>query len=355
MALQNLAYRIKQKAQSMGFTLAAILPARPSRHIGYYRAWLESGHHAQMAYLARPDAVVRRADLAQTVPEAKSVVVVVANYHTGHLPPAVLNDPARGIIASYAWGVDYHDLLTPKLRNLQAWIAAQLPGAVNGRAYIDTGPVLERELAQQAGLGFIGKNTCLIHPGMGSFMFLGEMILDAALPFDEPGEAGGTCGHCTRCLVACPTDALPAPRVLNSNRCISYLTIENKGDIPPNLRPLMGNRIFGCDICQEVCPYNRRFALPTDEPAFRAALDSMAPPLLDLMALDDDGFRRRFKGSPIKRAKRRGFLRNVAVALGNWGSAEAIPALRRASHDPEALIQSHAQWALAHIEARVKS
>ncbi len=339
----------------MGFTLAAIVPAVPSRYIGYYQAWLKAGHHAEMAYLARPDAVARRASLAKTVPGARSVVVVAANYHTRHLPPHILTNPSRGIIAGYAWGVDYHKLLTPKLRELQTWIAAQLPGPVHGRAYIDTGPVLERDLARQAGLGFIGKNTCLIHPRLGSFLFLAEIILDAALPFDAPAGAAGTCARCARCLAACPTNALPAPFVLNSNRCISYLTIEHKGEIPVNLRPLLGNRIFGCDICQEVCPYNRRFALPTAEPAFRAALDDMAPPLLDLISLDDEGFRRRFKNSPLKRAKRRGLLRNVAVALGNWGHRQAIPALKQAGHDPEPLIQTHARWALAHIEARAKS
>ena len=353
MVSQSLAARIKSQAYALGFTMAAIVPPVPSRYSRYYEAWLAADHHAEMGYLARPDAVARRADLSLTVPGAASVVVVAANYHTQHLPPEILNDPARGVIASYAWNLDYHDLLTPKLYALQSWIAAQADVPVNGRAYIDTGPVLERELAEQGGLGFIGKNTCLINPRLGSYFFLGEIILDYPLQTDPPATVDlAGCGRCTRCLVACPTDAFVAPHVLDSNRCISYLTIELKGDIPLTLRPLMGNRIFGCDICQEVCPYNRRFAIPTDEPAFQAGLERMAPSLLDLVALDDQSFRTRFKGSPIKRTKRRGLLRNVCVALGNWGSREAIPALQQALHDPEPLIQGHAAWALAQIQAK---
>ncbi len=344
-----LVHNLKGKAASLGFTQAAVIPAQPSQHSQYYEAWLKAGHSGDMAYLARPDAVARRADLSLTVPEAKSVIALSANYHTQDLPPDILNDPSRGIIASYAWNIDYHTLLTPRLYELQGWLEAQVDQPIYGRAYIDTGPVLERELAARAGLGFIGKNTCLIHPDMGSYVFLAEIILDYELPFDQP-EARGTCGRCTRCLTACPTDAFPEPYILDSRRCISYLTIEFRGDIPLSLRPLLGNRIFGCDICQEVCPYNRRFALPTDEPAFRATFDQMAPSLLDLIALNDDGFRTRFRKSPIKRSKRRGFLRNVCIALGNWGNPAAIPALEQAGHDHEPLISSHAAWALAQVK-----
>lgn len=345
---QTLVERLKAKGRELGFTFVAVAPALPSRHSRYYRAWLEAGYHGQMSYLARLDALARRENLALTVPNAQSVVVAAANYHTQHLPPEILNAPSRGIIAGYAWGIDYHTLLTPKLRCLQDWLQAQAGAPVNGRAYVDTGPVLERELAARAGLGFIGKNTCLINPRLGSYIFLAEIIVDYPLPFDEPPQPG-TCGRCARCLDACPTGAFPQPRVLNSNRCISYLTIELKGDIPLPLRPLLGNRIFGCDICQEVCPYNRRFALPTGDPAFAAALDRMAPPLLDLISLDEAAFRARFKDSPLKRAKRRGLLRNVCVALGNWGHRRAVPALRRAATDPEPLVRRHARWALAHI------
>ena len=334
----------------MGFTFAAIAPARPSEHSQYYEAWLGAGYHGQMGYLARPDAVARRADLSLSVPNAQSVLVLAANYHTEHLPPQVLDDPSRGIIASYAWNIDYHTLLTPRLYALQSWVEDQADGPTVGRAYVDTGPILERDLAERGGLGFIGKNTCLINPQIGSYIFLAEIILDLPLPFDAP-TSGCTCGRCTRCLTACPTNAFVEPYVLDSNRCISYFTIELKGDIPPELRPLMKNRIFGCDICQEVCPYNRRFAIPVDEPAFQATLNQMAPPLLDLINLDETAFRQRFRDSPIKRAKRRGFLRNVCVALGNWGDQAAVTALKTAKQDPEPLIQSHATWALNQIRA----
>lgn len=354
MDIQTFAQEIKSMAAKFGFTHAVIIPARPSDHIRYYKNWLAAGFHGKMSYLARPDAVARRADLSRTVPNAQSVVVVAANYHTTHLPAEILNDPSRGIIASYAWNLDYHDLLTPKLRRLQDWITAQADVPVNGRTYFDTGPVLERELAARAGLGFIGKNTCLINSSAGSYFFLGEIILDLPLAFDDPVPRG-TCGNCTRCIDDCPTDALIEPYRLDSNLCISYLTIELKGEISLALRPKLGNRIFGCDICQEVCPYNRRFAIPTDDPAFHAELHRMAPPLLDLIALNDESFRKKFRGSPIKRTKRRGLLRNVAVALGNWGSAEAVSALKIATRDPEPLIRSHAEWALAHIQKRFKS
>ncbi|OQY46216.1 MAG: tRNA epoxyqueuosine(34) reductase QueG [Anaerolineaceae bacterium 4572_78] len=252
------------------------------------------------------------------------------------------------MIASYAWHIDYHLLLTPKLYELQRWITTQVDVTINGRAYVDTGPILERELAVRGGIGFIGKNTCLLHPKMGSYVFLGEIILDYELPFDEPDKQS-TCGKCTRCLTSCPTNALIVPHTLDSRLCISYLTIEHKKNIPLKLRPLMRNRIFGCDICQEVCPYNKRFAIPSDEPAFQAELDKMAPSLLDLITLDDSAFRKRFKNSPIKRTKRRGFLRNVCIALGNWGDKKALPILQSALHDKEPLIRHHAQWAIQKI------
>ena len=347
---RDLTRQIRQKALELGFTQAAIIPALPSDHGIYYQTWLENNYHGNMAYLARPDALARRLNLSLTVPNAKSVIVLLANYHTKHLPAHILNDPSRGIIASYAWNIDYHTLLTPRLYDFQAWIERRVSQPINGRSYIDTGPVLERELAAQGGLGFIGKNTCLINSDIGSYVFLAEIILDIELDYDSV-EPSGTCGNCRRCLDICPTDAFPAPYVLDSRRCISYLTIELKEEIPLDLRPLMGNRIFGCDICQEVCPYNLRFAIPCDTPEFRASLDHMAPPLLELIGLNEEDFRSRFRKSPLKRSKRRGILRNVCVALGNWGSLEAIPALQNATQDPEPLIQGHARWALAQIKS----
>jgi epoxyqueuosine reductase len=340
---------IKREARRLGFDVVGIARASAATTIGQYEAWLASGYHAGMAYLARPDSVAKRRDPAGVLPGAQSVVTVGANYHTIPLPAGYRDDPARGVVASYAWGDDYHDVMLPRLRELGAFVEAETGGPVAHRAYVDTGPLLEREFAAQAGSGFFGKNTNLIDPRLGSWLFLGELLVTAAIPADDPPIRQGTCGQCTRCLDACPTQALVAPYVLDARRCISYLTIELKGAIPRDLRPLMGNRIFGCDICQEVCPWNRRFAQPATEPAFQARETTIAPQLLDLMALDDEGFRQRFRASPVKRAKRRGLLRNVAVAMGNWSDEATVPALSRALEDAEPLIRGHAAWALGRI------
>jgi epoxyqueuosine reductase len=239
--------------------------------------------------------------------------------------------------------------MLPRLHRLAAVVADITGEPASYRAYVDTGPLLERELAGRAGLGFVGKNTNLIHPRLGSWIFLGEVLLDTEIAPGSRPSTGGTCGRCTRCLEACPTAAFPRPYVLDARRCISYLTIEHRGPIPRQLRPALGNRIFGCDICQEVCPWNKRFAQPTAEPAFQPSTDSMAPSLLELMALDEASFRQDFRASPIKRAKRRGLLRNVAVALGNWADPDATPVLSRALQDAEPLIRGHAAWALGRI------
>jgi epoxyqueuosine reductase len=346
--------RIRARARALGFDVTGIAPAEAGAPaMEAYRAWLARGFHGQMGYLARPDAVARRADPARIMPGVRSILVVGLSYHSQPLPPPLRDDPSRGIIASYAWGPDYHDLMLPHLEELAAAVEAESSRPAAHRAYVDTGPLLERALGTRAGLGFVGRNTNLIHPRLGSWLFLGELLLAADLPptQDDGQPAGGTCGRCTRCLQACPTAAFPAPYVLDARRCISYLTIELKGPIPRELRPLVGNRIFGCDICQEVCPWNRRFARPGDPAALWPAPPSevMAPFLLELLALDEEGFRRRFAGSPVKRAKRRGLLRNVAVALGNWGNTAAVPGLFWALEDAEALVRGHAAWALGRI------
>jgi epoxyqueuosine reductase len=346
------ATKITTHAHKLGFDLVGIAASTESTEVAHYQAWLDKGYQGEMAYLARPEAVARRADPARILPGVRSVVVVAANYYTVSLPRELRDDPGRGVISSYAWGADYHDLLTPRLDQLAAFIEAEMDQPVAHRSYVDTGPVLERELAACAGVGFVGKNTNLIHPRLGSWLFLGELLLAVELrPVVSvlPGlrsDAEGTCGDCTRCLDACPTGALVAPYVLDAQRCLSYLTIELKGPVPRDLRPLVGNRVFGCDICQEVCPWNRRFARRTAEAAFQPWPDGIAPRLLDLLALDEEGFRRRFLGSPVKRAKRRGLLRNVAVALGNGGDRAAVPALVEVLRDPEPLIRGHAAWAL---------
>ena len=343
---------IVKQAHRLGFSLVGFAPAGPPRAAARYRAWLERGYHGEMAYLARPEAVARRQDVSRILPGVQTVVALAVNYRTADLPTGPGEDPARGLISRYAWGDDYHDLLTDRLRQLGAAIEDRGGGAVAWRAYVDTGPLLEREWAARGRLGFVGHNTHLIHPRLGSWLFLGELLLTVEVhppPGAAPSPAFGSCGTCTRCLEACPTGALVAPYVLDARRCISYLTIELKGPIPADLRPLLGNRIFGCDICQEVCPWNRRFAQPSSETAFQPRPENVAPSLLELMALDEEGFRQRFRGSPVKRAKRRGLLRNVAVALGNWGDKAAIPALARALSDPEPLIRGHAAWALGRI------
>ncbi len=359
MSPADLTAEIKQQRHDLGFDLVGVAPAQPPQTISAYIEWVERGYAGEMRYLERPDRVERRRDPSVIVPNARSVVVVGKNYFTQQLPREILDDPTRGIIASYAWGADYHDVMTPRLYELQEFIAQRVGGEVYGRAYVDTGPVLERDYAVRAGLGFFGKNTMLIHPRWGSWLFLGEVLIDVELAYDE-ADTRGTCGACTRCIEACPTDAFREPYVLDSRRCISYLTIELKGPIPRHLRSSMGNRIFGCDICNEVCPWNKQFARPTAGWGSGGAEERVdphrhtgivAPKLLDLIALDDQGFRERFRGSPVKRAKRRGLLRNVAVALGNWGDPAAVPALVDALHDHEPLIRGHAAWALGQIDS----
>jgi len=361
--MTTLTQRIKQKAYDLGFDLIGIAPAERAFHAEAYRRWLAQNYQAQMNWLGRDPQ--RREDPRQVLSGAQSVVVVGLSYFVLDPPASVWNDPSRGRIARYAWGLDYHDIMLPRLRELGDFIDEEAGGARNRRAYVDFGPVLERDFAAQAGLGFIGKNTLLINPGMGSYLFLGEVLLDVELEYDEPAAEGGaschidppgqakrvgTCGNCTRCLEICPTHAFPAPYILDSNLCISYLTIELKGAIPVELRPLLGNWIFGCDECQEICPWVRRFSRPTRERFLRYDPDQVAPKLVDLMRLDSQAFNARFKGTPLKRTKRRGLLRNVAVALGNWGSPQALPALQAALQDPEPLIREHAAWAIERIK-----
>ena len=326
-----------------------VAPARPVPHLGAYRAWLTQGYHGEMGYLARPDRVARREDPARIVPGVGAIVCVGLNYYPGALPAELTDDPARGLISNYAWGADYHDLMMARLEELAAFIRDEVGSEagrrVRTRAYVDTGPVLERAYAAQAGLGFVGKNTCLIDPGRGSWLLLGEILLDVELA-PTPGTVSGGCGNCRRCLDACPTGALVAPYVLNARRCISYLTIELKGPIPHALRPSMGRWIYGCDVCQAVCPW-QRFARPTRERSLQAGQpDRGAPSLLDVMEMGEETFRQQYWDTPIYRIGRGRLLRNAAVALGNWGDERGVSLLRRALADPEPLVREHAAWAL---------
>jgi epoxyqueuosine reductase len=340
--------RIRLRAREMGFGAVGVAPVRPSDYGDAYTRWIGDQMHGEMAYLAREDAVAKRRDPAVLVPGVRSAVVVAMEYYNADAHPA---DPSRGIVARYARNLDYHELIKERLIALQDWINAELL-PVRGRAYVDTGAVLERELAQRAGLGWAGRNTMLIQPRRGSYWFLGVILLDGELAYDAP-FAKDHCGTCSACVDACPTSALlgrdeaGAPR-MDARRCISYLTIELRGPIPRDLRPLIGNRVYGCDICQEVCPWNS-FATPSTEEAFLAREGLDGPSLIEWMTMTREEFSARFKGSPIKRAKRRGLLRNVAVALGNWGAPEAVPALAVALHDEEPLVRGHAAWALGRI------
>ena len=344
----GLTEQITEQARRMGFDLAGVTHPAPSGHLAFYTGWLARGYHGEMGYLARPDRVERREDPARILPGVRSIILVGLNYYPGALPTSLRHDPSRGLISNYAWGLDYHDLMTPRLQKLAAFIGAEAGCEVAHRAYVDTGPILERAYAAEAGMGFVGKNTCLIHPKMGSWLFLGEILVDIAL---DPtlANVNVSCGACKRCLDACPTGALVAPYVLDARRCISYLTIELKGPVPHELRPLMGNWIYGCDMCQAVCPW-QRFARPTRERSFQAERpDRAAPVLSDSIYMNEETFRRRYEGSAIFRIGRRGLLRNAAVALGNWGDERAVPALVRALTDTEPLIQGHAAWALGRI------
>ncbi|MFH0909366.1 MAG: tRNA epoxyqueuosine(34) reductase QueG [bacterium] len=349
MALKSgLADRIRDHALRLGFDVVGITPAQRAARATDYFNWLEQGRHGDMAWLARDPE--RRADPQRVLPGARSMVIAGLSYFVADPPDEFWNDPMRGRIARYAWGRDYHDVVLPMLEELACFIGQEAGRAVLSRAYVDTGPVLEREHAARAGLGFIGKNTLLIHPRLGSCFFLGEILVDLELNCDElPPEPVGACGSCRRCQDVCPTHAFPAPYIIDSRLCISYLTIEIKAAIPSDLRPLMKNWIFGCDECQLICPWVKQYARPGAKRFLSFDPDRFAPRLIDLMQLDDAGFRDQFGGTPIVRIKRRGLLCNVAVALGNAGDASALPVLENALHDPEPLIREHAQWAMDRI------
>ena len=341
----TLTQQIQARARELGFELVGITPAAHSETIVRYRQWLENGYAGKMHYLEKH--LPLKADVRQLLTEAKSVISLAMNYYTLDPPKVLANDPGRGQISRYAWGDDYHELIRERLLELVEFIKQIAENELKTRVCVDTAPVIEREYAQKAGIGWIGKNTNLIHWRSGSWYFLSEILVNIALESEIP-TLRGSCGTCTRCIEECPTDAIIEPNLLDSRLCISYLTIELKESIPKQLRPKMGNLIFGCDICQEVCPWNSK-AVPTAEPAFHPRDGNLTPKLLSLIGMTQQEFSRRFKGSPIERAKRRGFLRNVLVAIGNWGERRAVPALKNALADDESLIRSHAAWALGRI------
>jgi epoxyqueuosine reductase len=295
-----------------------------------------------MAYMRR-HAQARR-DPTSILPEVRSVVMVGMSY----AERGAQESAPRAQVARYARGEDYHDVLRQRLGRLLEWVQAEVPGC-RGRGVVDTAPLLERDFARRAGLGWFGKNTMLLNKRLGSYFFLGALLLDLELRPDPPHEASH-CGTCTACLDACPTQAFTGPGWLDSRRCISYLTIELRGPVPPELRRPVGNWLFGCDVCQEVCPWNRK-APPGAEPAFEArpGLEAIDP--TELLGLTEEEFRRRFRGTALMRTKRRGLLRNAAIVLGNHGDPAALPALRKALTDPDPVIREAAQWAIEQITA----
>jgi epoxyqueuosine reductase len=327
---------IKQKARQLGFVLAGVTSSEPPAHYSTFESWLNADMHGTMNYLAEERSRTRRADPKQILPECKSILVLALPYPSSFIPP-----PSSFGIASYALGEDYHEVIPARLKQIVEFIEEQVGHSITNRYYTDTGPVLERDLAQRAGLGWIGKNTLLINPKAGSTFFLAEILLGIEL---EPDDALITdhCGTCTRCITACPTQCILPNRTLDARRCISYLTIELKTDIPEDLRPLMQNWIFGCDACQQVCPWNR-FSIQADS-AFEPKIP--LPVLPSDLILSSVEFNQRFKKSPIKRAKRRGYLRNLAVGIGNNGNENDIPILEQAAQDDEPLVREHANWAL---------
>ncbi|MGE3538065.1 MAG: tRNA epoxyqueuosine(34) reductase QueG [Candidatus Tectimicrobiota bacterium] len=344
MSAPALTQQIKTYALSLGFDVVGVAPVHDSPELAFVERWLEAGYAGEMHYLVRNQA--RRRDLQQVVPGVQSVVVCGLNYDTDVPYSTAHTDPERGWIARYAWGVDYHRVLQEKLSRLQTFVGTLVPPEVASKLYVDTGPVVERVYAKYAGLGWFGKNTCLLNSRFGSWLLLGELLLTVALDYDRP--ALDHCGTCTRCLDACPTQALLEPYVLDARRCIAYLTIELKGSIPEALRPQMGQHIFGCDICQDVCPWNRKRQL-TAEPALQPRPAQVLPALAELAQMSRAEFTQYVRGTPLERARRRGLLRNVCIAMGNAGLPEFIPLLESLQEDEDALVREHATWALARL------
>ncbi len=394
---------VKTEAGRLGFDYCRIASVDEATHADFFDVWLAQGHAGEMAYLER-NADKRRnpallAEGAESDSESfRTIIVLTVNHFQFALPAETRDDPSRGIIASYAWGDDYHEIIRPQLHALDAFIAGLTGRTTRGKCLVDTGPVLERDWAMRAGIGFTGKNCCTIHPNDGSWLLLATVMTPEALvPDPKPAQtvgrsitadqvaaglpwadnlgawsfaetkeehgrqsfATGACGRCTRCLDACPTGAFIGPFHLDPQRCISYWTIESRSPIPRELRSAFGNRIFGCDICQEVCPWNQRLAERQPLlPGLHAQLARLAPPLLEGFSpdtpywLDQTAFSTHFRRSPIKRAKRAGMLRNVCVALGNWADPSTVPALQLALADEHPLARGHAAWALGRVRSR---
>lgn len=358
---------IEARARRAGFDLAGVASVSAAESAGdasqRFADWVNAGYAGEMQWLKRTDDAGEfvRGDLRRSLPWARSVVVCAVNYNAD-APRSI--DPApsgTGWIARYAWsgaqpdpagesrGRDYHDVLLPKLRQVEADVRERFGPEIQTRCYVDTGPVLERDFAARAGVGWIGKNTCVLNQNLGSWLLLGVIVTSLELAHDAWAVAAADrCGSCTRCIDACPTDALIAPRVLDATRCISYLTIEKRGEIAEELRPAMGRHVFGCDICQDVCPWNRK--APVTSAELLAPREALVNPSLDWLAsMDGPAFNRWFRGSPLERTRRKRVLRNVAIAMGNSGDAHFIPQLQEWAAVEDAVLAEAARWAVAQL------
>ena len=350
LATESLSERLREAARTAGFDLCGFAPAITPPTYPRFLDWLDAGHAAGMSYLE-----TRREAYAHprgVLDGARSVVMLAMNYHNNSKdagnPDQISNSTGR--VARYAQiERDYHDILRQRLRSLCDWLAAERPGCV-ARGIVDTAPLLERDFARLAGLGWFGKNTLLINRKLGSWLFLAAIVTDLDLPADRQ-FAASHCGTCTRCLDACPTDAFPEPYVLDARKCIAYWTIEHRGTIPDDVKPGLGDWLFGCDICQEVCPWNRK-APQASDPAMAARSHLSHLDALELLGLDDGQFKARFRGTPLDRPKLEGLQRNAAVVLGNRGDRSALPALREGLTHPHAAVREACQWAIAQIESR---
>ena len=360
--LTDLSTRIKQCARDAGFELCGIAPVRDFKELHVFPAWIADGKHGEMKYMEARDEAgeLKRASLSRVAPWARSVIVCAINYNTAHpysTQAQAPEDASRGWISRYAWArEDYHDAVLSRLQQIENDLRGLAAtgdwplhtGNLQLRSYVDTGPLIERVYAKYAGIGWIGKNTCIINQQLGSWLFLGVILTSLDL-IAAGAPAPDRCGSCTRCITACPTQAIVAPGQLDARLCISYLTIEKRGKIPDELREGMGRQVFGCDICQDVCPWNRK-APATTAPEFEARQDLVNPALDWLAEMQPEQFRVAFRGSPVRRAKLSGLRRNSVIAMGNSGNKKFMPTLRKLCEDPDSEVAEHARWAMATLD-----
>ena len=347
-SILNLKTIVQRAAREAGFDLAGIAPAADAPELNHFPEWIAAGHAGEMKYMEARDSRgdLKRASLGRVAPWARSVVVCAINYNTDNPHSTQVQDPKRGWISRYAWSrEDYHDAVLRRLQQVETALRQAVPPnlqpTLTTRSYVDTGAIIERVFAKYAGIGWIGKNTCIINQKKGSWFFLGVILTSLELAPDLP--APDRCGTCTRCIEACPTDAFLGPYQLDSNKCISYLTIEKRGSIPEDLRTGMGRHVFGCDICQDVCPWNRKAPASTHS-EFEPRSGLVNPALAWLAKMSPEEFRETFRDSPIRRAKRSGLRRNAVIAIGNSGDEEFLPLLEQLSVDEDESVAESAQW-----------